>query len=50
MIVVLQPKDCQEPGCGHKRLSWEEFIEQTAGCWEGEFIRDQGRFEERFES
>lgn len=48
VIVVLQPKNS---GISAARtegsMSWEDFIDKTAGHWEGEFVRDQGVFEKR---
>jgi len=47
VVVILQPKGAATPTIQPGQLPWRDFIEQTAGRWEGEFVRDQGHFEER---
>ena len=48
VIVVLQPKSDVLPAAKpQEAISWEDFIDRTAGRWEGELARDQGTFEDR---
>jgi hypothetical protein len=50
VVVVLQPRsDSSAPPTAEER-SWPAgFFEATAGAWKGDFVRDQGQFEEREE-
>lgn len=51
VVIVLQPRVVAE---GNPRtpeeLGWPPgFFEETAGRWQGDLVRDQGKFEERDE-
>jgi hypothetical protein len=45
VVVVLQPRT--EVSTPEERGWPAGFFETTAGAWKGEFVRDQGQFEER---
>ncbi len=50
VVVVPQPRsDIAAPTTPEERGRPAGFFEATAGAWEGDFIRDQGRCEEREE-
>lgn len=43
VVVLLQPRTPEERG-------WPpRFFQETASAWQGDFVRDQDRFEERDE-
>jgi hypothetical protein len=48
--VAIQPKASESRSETPEELGWPpNFFEETAGAWQGDFIRDQGQFEERDE-
>jgi hypothetical protein len=50
VIVVLQPKAGDAKPNTPEARGWPDgFFEATAGAWQGDFVRDQGQFEERDE-
>jgi len=50
VIVVLRPKaHVGKPETPEDRGWPAGFFEATAGAWQGDFVRDQGQFEEREE-
>jgi hypothetical protein len=49
-VVVLQPRSDSPAPTAPEEQGWPSgFFEATAGAWKGDFIRDQGQFEEREE-
>lgn len=49
VVVVLQPRS-DVPTPTAEEQGWPAgFFEATAGAWKGDFVRDQGQFEEREE-
>jgi hypothetical protein len=50
VVVVLQPATAVTAPKSPEELGWPpNFFEETAGAWQGDFVRDQGQFEERDE-
>lgn len=48
VVVVLRPRsDAPAPAAPEEQAWPTGFFEATAGAWKGDFIRDQGEFEER---
>jgi hypothetical protein len=48
VVVVVQPKiEVAKPDAPEDRGWPAGFFEATAGAWQGDFVRDQGQFEER---
>ena len=48
VVVVSQPKIEVAKSNAPKDRGWPAgFFEATAGAWQGDFVRDQGQFEER---
>ncbi|MGP0067700.1 MAG: hypothetical protein ACLQGP_29405 [Isosphaeraceae bacterium] len=49
VVVVLQPRPAVATVTPEARGWPPGFFEATAGAWQGDFVRDQGQFEERVE-
>ncbi len=50
VLVVLQPLPPDGQAGTPEALGWPPgFFEETAGAWQGEFIREQGEYEKREE-
>jgi hypothetical protein len=50
VVVVLQPRIREPQSRSTEDRGWPPgFFEETAGAWQGDFVRDQGQFEERDE-
>ena len=50
LVVVIQPGHAAREPQTPESNGWPSgFFEATAGAWQGEFVRDQGQFEERQE-
>jgi hypothetical protein len=50
VVVVLQRASAEPKPKTPEELGWPPgFFEETAGAWQGEFVRDQGEFEKREE-
>jgi hypothetical protein len=48
IVVVLQPRSDVTPPAAPEERGWPAgSFESTAGAWKGDFVRDQGQFEER---
>jgi hypothetical protein len=48
VVVVLQPRPEVSAPTAPEERGWPPgFFEATAGAWKGDFVRDQGQFEER---
>jgi len=48
VVVVLHPRTGAPGPTTPQERGWPVgFFEATAGAWQGEFVRDQGQFEER---
>jgi hypothetical protein len=47
VVVVLHPKSSVSTTTAADRGWPHGFSEATAGAWRGDFVRDQGQFEER---
>jgi hypothetical protein len=44
VVVVIQPRAAEpRPGTPAERGWPPRFFDETAGAWQGEFVRDQGR-------
>lgn len=50
LVITLEPDTPPERQPTPEELGWPPgYFEQTAGRWEGEFVRDQGEYEKREE-
>ena len=50
VVVVMQPSRATPADQALDQSGWPAgFFEATAGAWQGDFVRDQGQFEEREE-
>jgi hypothetical protein len=50
VVVVLNPSPNVPTPVTPEERGWPAgFFEATAGAWKGDFVRDQGQFEEREE-
>jgi hypothetical protein len=50
VVVVLNPSPNVPTTVTPEECGWPAgFFEATAGAWKGDFVRDQGQFEEREE-
>ncbi len=49
IVIVLNPRHAASTATAEERGWPPGFFESTAGAWQGDFVRDQGRFEEREE-
>ncbi len=49
IVVVLHPRSAVSMATAEDRGWAAGFLESTAGAWQGEFVRDQGQFEEHEE-
>ncbi len=48
VVLVIQPRSpAPHPEAGEAPDWPPGFLEETAGAWQGELVRDQGQFEER---
>jgi hypothetical protein len=48
VVLVIQPRSPALHPEATEAPGWPaRFFEETAGAWQGEFVRDQGQFEER---
>jgi hypothetical protein len=48
VVIVMQPERTIQAPQVAEEGSWPPgFFDATAGAWQGDFVRDQGQFEER---